>query len=385
MNGLITIAATASTDSNTGCFTSTKSPSWPKKLSESCLRVTENTIPPPREEKFDYCPLLRRAWVFQERLLSPRVIHFAECQLIWECNSMWKSQSGNIDIDWSNVDSYRVVRRKIYEDPFKYAQSDPILNWNRILEDYTKLDITYFEDRLPALAAVVEQAMLYHPEDVYIAGLWKDSMVRGLLWRCRRFPESAYVPRPTSDIPTWSWASVSVPITNSSFGMVLASSISNISIEESGPPQLGNPRGAVITVRGHCCRVTLENDDHGRWPPYRVKIQESVPEMIIREQIHFSCSLDYKLNTGPRPIDKGEQVFAVFLVRTTGLSFSHWDGLLLRDVKSNEYERIGWFQLGFPFLVKSLKRHKASPGHNWQFRFLQSLVFSFPVRELRII
>lgn len=30
-------------------------------------------------------PLHRRGWVFQERLLSPRVLHFTEKQIFWEC------------------------------------------------------------------------------------------------------------------------------------------------------------------------------------------------------------------------------------------------------------------------------------------------------------
>jgi hypothetical protein len=30
-------------------------------------------------------PLLKRAWVFQERLLSPRLLHFSFGELIWEC------------------------------------------------------------------------------------------------------------------------------------------------------------------------------------------------------------------------------------------------------------------------------------------------------------
>ncbi|KAI2474515.1 HET domain containing protein [Pyrenophora tritici-repentis] len=32
-------------------------------------------------------PIFRRAWVFQERLLSPRIIHFGKEQLFWECHT----------------------------------------------------------------------------------------------------------------------------------------------------------------------------------------------------------------------------------------------------------------------------------------------------------
>lgn len=31
-------------------------------------------------------PLLRRAWAFQEHLLSPRIVHFTTRELVWECS-----------------------------------------------------------------------------------------------------------------------------------------------------------------------------------------------------------------------------------------------------------------------------------------------------------
>ena len=39
-------------------------------------------IPVPTSKEL---PLLTRGWTFQERLLSPRVIHFGKYELIWEC------------------------------------------------------------------------------------------------------------------------------------------------------------------------------------------------------------------------------------------------------------------------------------------------------------
>lgn len=33
-------------------------------------------------------PLTRRAWCMQERLLAPRVLHFAKDQILWECQKL---------------------------------------------------------------------------------------------------------------------------------------------------------------------------------------------------------------------------------------------------------------------------------------------------------
>jgi len=32
-----------------------------------------------------------RAWVFQERLLAPRALHYAGCDLFWECKAVLAS------------------------------------------------------------------------------------------------------------------------------------------------------------------------------------------------------------------------------------------------------------------------------------------------------
>lgn len=37
-------------------------------------------------------PLIPRAWVFQERLLAPRVLHVGESQMLWECRELEASE-----------------------------------------------------------------------------------------------------------------------------------------------------------------------------------------------------------------------------------------------------------------------------------------------------
>lgn len=39
-------------------------------------------------DRFEQAPLNCRSWVLQERLLSPRVLHFDKDQLVWECDSL---------------------------------------------------------------------------------------------------------------------------------------------------------------------------------------------------------------------------------------------------------------------------------------------------------
>jgi hypothetical protein len=56
-------------------------------------KVLVRVYPPHRME---YFPLLGRAWVYQEQLLSPRNLHFSSFESIWECNTTVSCQcSGN--------------------------------------------------------------------------------------------------------------------------------------------------------------------------------------------------------------------------------------------------------------------------------------------------
>jgi hypothetical protein len=89
-NGLLNIAATASSDGSGGLFhqpaNSPASPLILKSLDES--GNTEHFSCYPTDlwvNEVEEAPLGRRGWVIQERILSPRVVHFASTQIFWDC------------------------------------------------------------------------------------------------------------------------------------------------------------------------------------------------------------------------------------------------------------------------------------------------------------
>ncbi|CAF9911112.1 hypothetical protein IMSHALPRED_009928 [Imshaugia aleurites] len=56
----------------------------------------ETWIPIPKrfwDEQLDNTPLSRRGWVFQERWLTPRILHFSSDQLLWECCELNASEA----------------------------------------------------------------------------------------------------------------------------------------------------------------------------------------------------------------------------------------------------------------------------------------------------
>jgi hypothetical protein len=93
MGGYCNIAATGSADGNGGLFFDRN----PLDIESTNVEIAwcplegNYTIV---DDKFwlqhsNYAPLSCRAWVVQEYLFSPRVIHFGRQQLFWKCSDLY--------------------------------------------------------------------------------------------------------------------------------------------------------------------------------------------------------------------------------------------------------------------------------------------------------
>ncbi|KAF1830820.1 HET-domain-containing protein [Decorospora gaudefroyi] len=136
--------------------------------------------------------LSTRGWVFQERVLSPRTLHFSEAETGWECQSVISCEC-----------SATSTRRKRTTSLLKKALSG--MPWTKVIEEYTRLDFTVAEDRLVALSGLAE-AQYNVQQDDYFAGLWKRDFKRQLLWHKEDAANRLAI------APTWSWASVTGPV-----------------------------------------------------------------------------------------------------------------------------------------------------------------------------
>jgi hypothetical protein len=159
-------------------------------------------------------PLLQRGWVYQERLLSPRILHFGSHDLSFECNS---------DIHCYCDNERRVISQRIptaWARPPKEMHAHRLLaekdayesgmRWMKIVEEYTSLDLTFGTDKLPAIAGVAKQFRRCLSNTRYLAGLWEECLVDLLLWeRNRRIPHTGVR---VADAPSWSWVSVPGPV-----------------------------------------------------------------------------------------------------------------------------------------------------------------------------
>ncbi|KAI8629693.1 heterokaryon incompatibility protein-domain-containing protein [Xylariaceae sp. FL1651] len=153
------------------------------------------------EFSFDHdYPLMSRGWVFQERTLSKRMIHFTKQELVWECiqniwcecKSTYAPWSGDsaVAIDFSGL----LRKRNLVESP-----------WDKIVATFTKMDLTFAGDRLPALSGIARRFGEYHGYN-YLAGLWEQTIEWDFFWG-RGISDVAPRPRPRL-APTWSWTSI---------------------------------------------------------------------------------------------------------------------------------------------------------------------------------
>lgn len=153
--------------------------------------------PDPRNGVKEF-PLMTRGWCFQERILSPRTIHFNSNELSWECFESSDCQCG----EW---------REKTDKCKALYSQSNDastkgqsIIRWAEVVSQYSKLSLTYTSDKSAAIAGIAAKEASLRPGVRYYSGLWSDTLLSDLLWS----PSGKLSPQPTTwRGPSWSWIS----------------------------------------------------------------------------------------------------------------------------------------------------------------------------------
>ncbi|KAK1705715.1 heterokaryon incompatibility protein-domain-containing protein, partial [Colletotrichum lupini] len=183
-NGVINIAATAASGGNDGLYFKPH-PIHSRHLRISFTQPIDGTSPEETGNgQRSNAPLNTRGWVLQERLFSPRVVHFSRHQLFWQCGM-----------------DYRIGQ-------FAYSNDQAYLPWEEVVTTYTAQHLTKGEDKLIAVQALAK-AMEEAVDDCYVAGLWESRLVEDLLWVCSAPGERATYSRQTTwRAPTWSWASI---------------------------------------------------------------------------------------------------------------------------------------------------------------------------------
>ena len=165
-----------------------------------------------KPENFDYVlqtsHLYSRGWTFQERLLSPRTVHFGK-QLYWECCSRRASTTFPLTVDCPTVfaDNFILNFKYLTLNANQDVAGELHRIWCSVVRDYSKRDFTKQSDRSIALSGVAKRLQHIYSlsNDEYLYGLWKPCLPEQLLWG---FEDGHRVNiNRTNAGPSWSWVS----------------------------------------------------------------------------------------------------------------------------------------------------------------------------------
>ncbi|KAJ4206644.1 hypothetical protein NW767_002930 [Fusarium falciforme] len=284
----VTISATAAKDSSAGLKQDSMlkhpceiTPTWTGfEDSEMPTTTTMRLI-----DRSAFCdqvlsqPLFRRGWVFQEWILSPKTLHVASDQLWWTSASDMTS-GGFASHETCEGFAFDVKQQFTRTMPLgtlylmggKSAESlRPV--WHQLLQDYLSRFFTFESDRLIAFAGIASlyQTLARVPPGSYLAGIWRQSLLRDLLWTVRDGRKVS--PPQKYRVPSWSWASEEPTHTLSgTFGIgninlnadlegdeepwVPAAEVIEASVQTAGP-ELGSVSGGHLILQGPLIKARL--------------------------------------------------------------------------------------------------------------------------------
>jgi len=294
-------------------------------------------------------PLFKRGWVFQELLLSTRILFFGSSELIWECQEGMECECSAVTYSgtklrrWSGESAQWIARTRLLDG----SPSTVAKRWRELVTEYSALQLTKAEDRLPALSGL---SKFFSPKKMqYLAGIWRDSLFEDLLWVA-----SDPVKKPQRwRAPTWSWASIDSEI--SEFYPFQSSdatcSILGADCTSNGPDRFGEVSSGFLRISGFIFPATLYARLAGIDNRYDVGVlgEFSSYEFHLRVAgrlyfwgVHIDYLLDFRAGwtkTDLLNLERDEPVHLVAIGEAFGLS--HFLVLSCLDCESQSYERIG--------------------------------------------
>lgn len=227
-------------------------------------------------EKASLWPLLDRGWAFQERMLAPRVLHFLNGEMMWECKAETFCECGVMTPYGKSKTLHEYLNSG---DSVKLAAI-----WREIVQHYSWLKLTKVSDKLPALSGLAQKVMQALPNKRYLAGLWEDSLLEDLLWVRLTISEGEAPLTVSCPGPSWSWIAVDDAVSfatgsqyNRNFinpptgNRYLRKYINIIAAlcELASADRAGEVKNGVLTVEGRLYKGTLK-----RWQGSYIKFSK---------------------------------------------------------------------------------------------------------------
>ncbi|KAF6807568.1 heterokaryon incompatibility protein [Colletotrichum sojae] len=165
-------------------------------------------------------PLYNRGWVFQERMLSPRLLQFGHNQIFWDCatTSACEALPAGLPLFLdAKAGTDRGWRRRLQEAditvPSRIRTTESSLEkfWEGAVRNYTSCKLTKHDDKQRALWGIAKLVRDMLREE-YAFGLWENCLWEQLAWRVAGPPALEPAKTEKEAFPSWSWTSLNVPI-----------------------------------------------------------------------------------------------------------------------------------------------------------------------------
>ena len=233
--------------------------------------------------------LCRRAWVVQERLLSQRVLHFGIEQLLWECREIDACETfpdGFPEFPETDTPTaaFKDLENVRGHHKSESASSSKYLVWNRIVESYSGCMLTKASDKLVALSGVAAyfKDML---QDDYVAGLWKATLPRALLWLVNDMGPTNGIPRVRPleyRAPSWSWAAMdgSLHCKMTQMDGDLVATLIDATVGLRSANATGGVVSGHVSIKGRILTATWRKEGVQPWPKVVVAHRSQILEGV---------------------------------------------------------------------------------------------------------
>lgn len=256
-----------------------------------------------------FSPIFNRAWILQERLLAPRVLHFGKEQLFWECRTDNYCETFPEGLPIVVKNSWVSLTKRVY-DRFqsgiffgtgnlqiaeKYSTPVKIqILWEILVRDYSKCDLTKPEDKLIALSGIAEDfgnlLKKVSTPTQYVAGIWKSHLPQGLLWTADSNGPQVLARPKEYRAPTWSWASLDGLIKWDSYRweepILYTAEVHMVHVSSPGIA-FGQVTGGILEISGRLWKL------ESFFIPQKTMKLYAIPsfDMAFRKMMHNSSSI----------------------------------------------------------------------------------------------
>lgn len=182
--------------------------------------------------------LLSRGWVYQEQLLSRRMLYYTETGVIFECRT--GNPENTLGDRWTTTDvqggDFEAVFRWVRRVQEEAKRPKPLISfllrgkfdqvqrssdtWYKIVEEYSSKELSFYSDYVTALSGIAAEYELFmqiRGNPPYLSGIWigdayceKQQGVSRSIWQKKQDKDDKLerkVER-VRGIPSWSWASL---------------------------------------------------------------------------------------------------------------------------------------------------------------------------------